>query len=70
VKRFQVWIEGSRRPDSDATFLGTYEAKDFEDAVREAAFSRGYTLDYVGSRLSWDHRRFFDNDADARKSYG
>lgn len=78
MPRYEVWSEGfiSTGMDAKAMYLGNFEAPTFEDAVIEAMKVRGAILDdevpnksYPGIQ-TWYACRFFDNETDARKSYG
>jgi hypothetical protein len=72
MKTFQIWVEGYAVTGnrSGATLLGTYQAESWDEAVQK------YMTDNPG-RLDVDSRgytdwgcRLFDNEADARKSFG
>lgn len=75
VKHWEVWSEGyaATGESSDATLHGVWPGATFKEAVEA----------YVGTRPEEERRtyfdverltywacRFFDNEADARKSYG
>lgn len=72
MKKFNLWMEGYRATceECDATYLGEYEAESFEDACNAYAQDKGVTLDTYAGRISNWGCRIFDNEADARKSYG
>lgn len=80
MKKFEVWTEGyAASPDrGEATFHGTVEAENFDQACIEVL---GDDLDKDpetkdGYRRSRDGRlsvwacRCFDNETDARRSFG
>lgn len=56
---------------SSAQFLGEFEAEDFRDACFKWAKTREHQMDYFDDRaLSYWGCRLFDNEQDARKSFG
>ena len=72
MKKFDLWMEGYRATceGSDATYIGTYYADTFEEACKMYAKFKGITLGTHGGMLADWGRRIFDNEDDARKSYG
>jgi hypothetical protein len=73
MKTYQVWVEGYRATGDQqcAQMLGEYEAESFKAAVRKAAAAKNATLDVdEGGSLSWWGCRFYDNETDARRSFG
>jgi len=69
LESFEVWCEGCKSSDgsSSAIFLGKFNAESFADACCQAVADHRYldkeNMKYWGMRL-------FDNEADARKSFG
>lgn len=72
MAKIDLWMEGYRATgdESKATFLGSYQAKSFDDACDMYAKEKGIELDTYAGRISNWGRRIFDNEADARKSFG
>jgi hypothetical protein len=75
MKKFQVWTEGyaATGQSSDAQYHGEFEGETFREAV--AAFRDSLTDEHSRNcvdleRLSFWGCRFFDNEDDARKSFG
>jgi len=74
---FDVWMEGYLATGMEgipqrATYLGSYEGDTFADAC-EAAIKDNYPNDtklFDKTRLSWWGCRMYDNETDARKSFG
>lgn len=74
IKRYEIWREGfafSNEERGTADFLGTEEGKDFIDACMRFAARKGtsFYLDSDGVPTDWGCR-LFDNELDARKSFG
>jgi hypothetical protein len=74
---FNIWMEGYQcnGDRSDASFLGTYEGKTFNEACDNWAKSNPNRLeDYKpgtdSKRPSYWACGMYDNEADARKSFG
>ena len=72
MERFNIWVEGyaATGEHGTASLLGSYEAETWDGAVKKymaenpgriVVDSRGYT--------DWGCR-LFDNESDARKSFG
>lgn len=58
-----------------ADFMGTYEANSFEEAVEKWFDEKPDRREYYGKNklkgtISYWGCRFFDNESDARKSFG
>lgn len=71
----QIWSEGyaATGQASDATFHGEFEGETFRDAV--AAFQKSLSSKYSRqcvdlNNLTFWGCSFFDNEEDARKSFG
>ncbi len=75
MKTFEIWEEGYVVSGNSGTarFLGKYEGETFIDAVRNWANENPDEKQYLtiedGKADSWGCR-LFDNEADARKSFG
>lgn len=72
---WQVWLEGYSMlgNSSQATFLGKYVAADFKAAILMACRAHEYDtilVDIESEVPTYWSRRFFDNEADARRVYG
>jgi len=81
IKEFEVWLEGYCATGCEngpvpAQFIGKFEAQDFRDACHIAAMTIAhgnlYTFFkyYSINHNTWWACRFFDNEADARESFG
>lgn len=76
-KMIQVWSEGyaATGESSDAMFHGEFEAVDFADAVHQwlstlkPESEKKYYSYRDGKHMFWACQ-LFDNEADARKSFG
>ena len=75
MKDFEVWTEGyaANGESGDATYHGVFKGETFKDAV--AAYADTVDDPYSRScidleRLTFWGCRFFDNETDARKSFG
>jgi hypothetical protein len=75
MKKIQLWSEGysATGGEAKAIFHGEFEAVDLRDAVRQFKDTlideRDKKCVHVDSLDFWGCR-FFDNEADARKSFG
>lgn len=74
-KQWPLWVEGyvATGESADATFLGSFEGETFQDAIQ--AYKDSLTDDYSRKCVDVERQtfwgcRFFDNEADARKSFG
>lgn len=75
MKKFEVWSEGyaATGESGDAVFHGNFEGETFRDAV--ISFKNSLTNPHSISCIDIDRMtfwgcRFFDNEIDARKSFG
>jgi hypothetical protein len=73
MTEYQIWMEGYNVTGNSATakFIGQYEGVDFKGACANAM--KDYPLAdhyYSPERNSYWGCRLFDNEADARKSFG
>lgn len=70
---FDVWIEGYRATgqSANATFCSKYKASNFNNACIAFLIENGSSLEYYDktSNSYWGCR-FFDNETDAKKSFG
>jgi hypothetical protein len=71
--KFEVWNEGYACTGNSGTaqFLGTEEADSFQEACKKALIRNGWNMSYYDEENNrywgcW----FFDNEVDARKSFG
>ena len=72
-KRFEIWSEGfaATGQSGPATFHGYSWGKDFSDAVnRFADRNEKFARDYRVGELTYWGCRLFDNESDARRSFG
>lgn len=69
--KFAVWSEGYRATgdESSAQFHGEAEAASFEDACYALLGDRIDKHRYMGCLAIWGCR-LFDNETDARRTYG
>ena len=67
--KFKIWMEGYECTGnrSTASFKGEYEAETFKDACDLAFKDDKY---YDGKKLSYWGCRLYDNEIDARKTFG
>lgn len=75
MKLWSLWTEGYvvTGNNNGATFHGSWEGETFEDAVRnfQNSIEDERSRDLVDlERMSWWGCRFFDNERDARLSFG
>lgn len=73
VEFYDVWVEGYSATGNRgrAQFLGTMPGKSFEDACRRAVIAIGFEMSYYDPVANkYLGCRMFDNETDARKSYG
>lgn len=68
---FDVWIEGysATGQSENANYEGTYSAVSFKDACEKMMRLRNWDISYYNGSSYWGCR-FFDNEADARASFG
>ena len=72
MKQYNIWMEGFRimGERAEAEFLGAYEGESFLDACKKAADDHpGYGGYNPEHNTIWGCR-LFDNEKDARKSFG
>lgn len=71
-KAFEVWREGFRVTGQSATaeLVDTVKASDFRSACSKVAQKHSWGPLYNESRLTYWGCRLFENEADARKSFG
>ena len=74
MQKYEVWSEGYRMncEEGHACLEGTYEANSFQEACDIMAHDKGYDKSGLYNK---EHRsvwgcRLFDNEEDARKSFG
>ena len=72
LKTYEVWLEGyiNTYGAETASYVSTYKAKDFADAVLKASTDLNYPDQVNMEDLTYCNRKFFDNEADARSTYG
>lgn len=75
LRQFDIWSEGyvDNGGRSDATYFGVYMAKSFDDAVQIYIDSNpNYSKFFSKSEGHWSFWgcRLFDNETEARKSFG
>ena len=70
--RFDVWSEGYRLNGdcAKATHHGTVTAGSFRDACDKVFNDMRHQADYDAKRLTLRRCKLFDNEQDARESYG
>ena len=76
MKTFEIWTEGYVVPECHARawMIGIQEAETFEQACdlfieRHPEYKKYYRKDKDGNPIIWGCR-LFDNEIDARKSFG
>ena len=72
-KIFDIWSEGYSATSEHGTaqFLGTYSAPTFKEACKIALKDKEWDMKYYNeNRNTYWACRFFDNEVDARKSFG
>jgi hypothetical protein len=74
-KEFEIWTEGfvATGESSRASFLGKFKGETFKDAVIswKNTLTDKHSIQCVDiERMSYWGCRFFDNESDARKSFG
>ena len=75
INFYEVWLEGytANGERGYAQYLGNHPGKNFADACRRALIYNewpGIKRLYNPDRNTYCGCRFFDNEADARKSFG
>lgn len=69
MKKFEIWMEGyhSCNYDGRASLIAVVEAKSFKDACKKY-FERNKDFDLTN--LTFDKKRLFDNEEEAREIFG
>ena len=72
LKTYELWLEGyiNTYGAETAAYIGNYKAKTFDDAVLKASADLDYPDQVNMDDLTYCGRKFFDNEADARRTYG
>jgi hypothetical protein len=72
MNEYEVWMEGhsATGDSSEAEFCGVYEAKTFAEACAVWNREKGHPGYFDPERLTYWGCRFFDNEHNARKSFG
>lgn len=73
LREFTIWLEGYliTGGGGGAVFEGTWKGKDFRDAVLRMVKAKGLDdSNFNEERLSYWGCRYFDNEADARRTFG
>ncbi|ATS92370.1 hypothetical protein DLP05_083 [Stenotrophomonas phage vB_SmaS_DLP_5] len=70
---FDVWMEGYQASGDSGTamYMGRARGKDFQTACAKALYNKGCVMSLYNPRLGtyWGCR-LYDNEQDARKSFG
>lgn len=70
---YEVWMEGyaATGESAGAEYYGSHEADNFQQACQKAMEEKGMNDDYYDAKNNtyWACR-FFDNEVDARKTFG
>ncbi len=72
MNNYTIWMEGFliTGGGAPAQFLGMYEANSFLEACKTAVHVGNHTSDYNEERNTIWGCRLFDNEKDARRSFG
>jgi hypothetical protein len=73
LNKYQIWIEGYAATGEHGTaqYHGEYEGETFGEACRNMMRDKKWPQDhYDSNHNTYWACRFFDNETDARKSYG
>ncbi len=72
ILQFHVWSEGFRTngESSQATYHGCFRAETFREACDQAAAKYDWAEFYDSENLRFWGCRLFDNEHDARRSFG
>lgn len=73
MKTFDIWIEGysATGESGKAQYKGSYQGITFQDACEQMMKEKGWEMSYYNKdRDTFWGCRFFDNESDARKSFG
>lgn len=73
MKTYEVWMEGyaTNGEYDEAQYLGKHSAESFKEACENAVEELGWGMNYYNNQNNtfWGCK-FFDNEIDARKSFG
>lgn len=73
LMKYEVWCEGYRIMSgySDANFLGACDAENFSEACHKVLRRRGMDdFNFNPERLTYWGCKLFDNEKDARETFG
>lgn len=72
LKTYEVWLEGyiNTYGAETASHIGTYKAERFADAVLNASVDVAHPDQVNMDDLTYCGRKFYDNEADARSTFG
>lgn len=72
LKTYEVWLEGyiNTFGAETASYVNSYKAKTFADAVLKASADVAYPDQVNMDDLTYCGRKFYDNEADARSTFG
>ncbi|PGK51961.1 hypothetical protein CN918_29665 [Priestia megaterium] len=73
MREFEIWCEGFHTSDgkSGAFFQGYSHGVDLKDACMNLAkIDYPFATNFDEDRMTWWGCRIFDNECDARKSFG
>lgn len=73
MKKYEIWSEGycASGDSAPATLLGVCEGDDFrDDCINYANINQPFKELFDSKRMTCWGCRLFDNEADARKSFG
>jgi hypothetical protein len=72
MRKYQIWMEGyaATGDHAPAEFCGEYEAESFAEACAAWNKERGESGYFNTNTLTYWGCRFFDNETDARRSFG
>jgi hypothetical protein len=73
MKEFEIWTEGFNitGQTSSACYWGKFKTKTFKEAIEKALLAKDYEPKlYNPEELTYWGCKFFDNEVDARKSFG
>jgi hypothetical protein len=73
MPRYCIWMEGyaATGEHGEATYHGDYAGEDFRSAVERMMHDQQWDFKlYDRQRLTYWGCKFYDNEADARQSFG
>lgn len=73
MKDFEIWVEGyaATGEHAPASFEGIYAGNSFKEACVEMMLDKSWDLRYYDKeRNTYWGCRFFDNEAEARQTFG